>query len=124
MARSWVGLTILACLPCMEMLRSREARHWYVNFQYAGECYDGTGVSSKNSCQIRPGPPLHHKISFAYQWWSTGIQLLACCSLTRRDAPRKTLESVCHLLECRLQRLKTESTLEKNLDKLLEGDLL
>jgi len=81
-------------------------------------------MSRKKPCQTRLPPTLVHKGALAYQWWSTGIQLLACCSLTRRDAPRKTLESVCHLLECRLQRLKTDSTLEKNLDKLLEGDLL
>ena len=55
---------------------------------------------------------------------ASGIQLLARCALTRRDAQRKTLESVYRLLTCRLQRLKAESTFEKNLDKLLEGVLL
>src|SRR5215467_13505053 len=68
MARSWVGLTILACLPCMEMLRSREARHLYVNFQYTEECYECTVVSSKNACQIRPSLTLRHKGAFAYEF--------------------------------------------------------
>jgi len=32
MARSWVGLTILACVPCMVTLQSTEAHDSYVKF--------------------------------------------------------------------------------------------
>jgi hypothetical protein len=67
MARSWVGLTILACLPCMEMLRSREARNLYVNCSNAEECYECAVMSSKNGCQTRLPPALRHKEWFAYE---------------------------------------------------------
>jgi hypothetical protein len=61
MARSWVGLTILACLPCMGTLRSTETRYSYVNWWYKEECYECAAVSSKNLGQTRLPPALHHK---------------------------------------------------------------
>ena len=61
MARSWVGLTMLACLPCMEMLRSREAHNSYVNCQKTEECYEYAIMSRKNLWQTRPTPTLRHK---------------------------------------------------------------
>src|SRR5262245_34768754 len=61
MARSWVGLTILACLPCIEMLRSREAHNLYVNYQKTQECYECAVLSNKNSCQPRLPPALVRK---------------------------------------------------------------
>src|SRR6266581_4032823 len=67
MARSWGGLTILACLPCMEMLRSREAHNLYVNCQNPEECYEFTVVSRKNAGQTRLPPGLPHKAQFAYE---------------------------------------------------------
>src|SRR5437660_10974866 len=67
MARSWVGLTILACLPCMEMLQSIEAHNSYVNCQDAEECYECAIMSSKNLCQTRSTPTLRHKPRFAYE---------------------------------------------------------
>src|SRR5262249_45350556 len=68
MARSWVGLTILACLPCMVTLRSREASNSYVNSQNTEECYECAVVSSKNLCPTRSSPTLRHKGQFAYEW--------------------------------------------------------
>src|SRR5437867_10613965 len=68
MARSWVGLTILACLPCMEMLQSIEAHNSYVNCQNAGECYEFAIMSSKNLCQTRSTPTLRHKARFPYEY--------------------------------------------------------
>jgi len=61
MARSWVGLTMVACLPCMEMLWSREAHNSYVNCQKTEECYEYAVMSGKNLCQIRVIPLLRHK---------------------------------------------------------------
>src|SRR2546429_6867720 len=43
MARSWVGLTILACLPCMGTLRSTETRYSYANYG-----------KKKNAMSVRP----------------------------------------------------------------------
>src|SRR5262245_14915005 len=67
MARSWVGLTILACLPCMEILRSREAHDLYVNCQNIEECYEFVVTASKNVCPTRLPPTLRHKAHFPYE---------------------------------------------------------
>ena len=72
MARSWVGLTMVVCLPCMAMLRSREAHNSYVNCQKTEECYEYAIMSRKNLWQARPTPTLHHKGHFAYEYgWET-----------------------------------------------------
>ena len=83
----------------------------------------GDHVKQKNP--VRSAPRLHCTIKLTLRISSraAGIQPSARCALTRRDAPRRALERVRRLLECRLQRLKAESTFEKNLDKLLEGVL-
>src|SRR5439155_18975369 len=67
MARSWVGLTILACLPCMVPLRSTEARYSYANFLTTEECYRLAVVSSKNACQTCSSLTLRHKERFPYE---------------------------------------------------------
>jgi hypothetical protein len=90
---------------------------------------------------VRPASHLHCAIkrNLRMSGGVGGVQLSARYALTRRDARRmmssvvgtrkniggvrKALERVCRLMECRLQRLKAESALEKNLDKLLEGVL-
>src|SRR2546429_8198180 len=68
MARSWVGLTILACLPCMGTLQSTEACDSYVNCLETEECYESAVVSSKNVGQTRFPPALRHKERFAYEY--------------------------------------------------------
>src|SRR5262245_14934424 len=68
MARSWVGLTILACLPCMVTLRSREASNSYMNSQNTEECYESAVVSSTIASEPRLLPALVHKAEFAYEW--------------------------------------------------------
>src|SRR6266568_578306 len=85
MARSWVGLTILACLPCMEMLRSIEAHNSYINCQNAEECYECAIMSSKNLCQTRSTPTLRHKGRFAYEWVCRGGPTACAERLTRCD---------------------------------------
>src|SRR5262245_8601783 len=65
MARSWVGLTIFACLPCMGTLQSTEAYYSYVNCLETAECYESAVVSSKNVWQTRLPPALRHKGQFA-----------------------------------------------------------
>ena len=61
MARSWVGLTILACLPCLVTLRSPAAPYSYANFSKADECYESVFMSSKILTQTRLTPQLIHK---------------------------------------------------------------
>ena len=68
MARSWVGRTIVACWPCMAMLRLREARHSYMNCENTKECYECAVVSRKMVDQIRSSPTLRHKGHFAYEY--------------------------------------------------------
>src|SRR5262249_35099853 len=65
MARSWVGLTILACLPCMGTLQSTEAYYSYVNCLETEECYESVVVSSKKGGQTRLLSALRHKGRFA-----------------------------------------------------------
>ena len=77
MARAWVGLTMVVCLPCMEMLRSREAHNSYVNCQKSEECYEYAIMSRKNLWQPRLPPTLRHKGDFAYQCTSDPCPLRA-----------------------------------------------
>src|SRR5262245_50696776 len=67
MARSWVGLTILACLPCIVPPRSPWSLYSYGNKSYKQDCYECAIMSSKNSCLTRLPPVLHHKEQFAYE---------------------------------------------------------
>src|SRR5262245_15447427 len=73
MARSWVGLTIFACLPCMGTLQSTEACDSYVNCLETEECYESAVVSSKNVWQTRLPPALVHKDYFPYEWMCGSI---------------------------------------------------
>src|SRR5262245_33219140 len=68
MARSCVGLTILACLPCMVSLRWTAACNSYSNYLLEGKYYEYTLVSSKNVSQTRLLPVLRHKGQFPYEW--------------------------------------------------------
>src|SRR4029453_17108301 len=68
MARSWVGLTILACLPCMMLLRSSAVHNSYANCSLTRECYRSVRVSSQIVGQTRLPPPLRHKAYFAYEY--------------------------------------------------------
>src|SRR5438105_7427959 len=61
MARSWAGLTILACLPCMGTLQSTEACYSYANCLETEECYQSTVVSRKKVGQTRLPPALRPK---------------------------------------------------------------
>src|SRR5262249_52772121 len=103
--------------------RSAWPLHSYENIYYRQECYESVEMSRQRVAQTRAIPPLMHKGNLRMSGGAAGIQPSACCALTRRDAPRKASERVCRLLACRPQHLKAESTLEKNLDKLLEGVL-
>src|SRR5262249_21470516 len=62
MARSWVGLTMLACLPCIGTLQSTEAYYSYVNCLETEECYESAVVSRKNVGQTSLLSTLHHKL--------------------------------------------------------------
>src|SRR2546421_12831943 len=79
MVRSWVGLTILACLPCMGTLQSTEACDSYVNCLETEECYESAVVSSKNVGQTRFPPALRHKDEFAYE--SILVHAITCCDM-------------------------------------------
>src|SRR5215831_12401761 len=68
MARSWVGLTILACLPCIRIPQSLQSAHSYDKNVRAQECYECVVVSSKNLCPTRLPPILRHKAAFTYEW--------------------------------------------------------
>src|SRR5207237_8615251 len=78
MARSWVGLTILACLPCMGTLQSTEACYSYANCLETEECYESTVVSRKKVGQTRLPPALPHKGQFAYEY--TIWHACTCCA--------------------------------------------
>ena len=65
MARAWVGLTMVACVPCMAMLRSGETRNSYGNCQKTEKCYEYAVMSRKNLCQTSLPPALRHKVYFA-----------------------------------------------------------
>src|SRR5713101_8776461 len=67
MARSWVGLTIVAGLPCMVPLRWTVARDSYANYSLREKYYQPGAVSSQMVCQIRPPPQLLHKGCFPYE---------------------------------------------------------
>src|SRR5262249_40847845 len=68
MARSWVGLTILACLPCMVPLQWTAAYDSYANYSSKDEYYQSAVVSTKNVAKPGATPPLIHKGSFAYEY--------------------------------------------------------
>jgi len=67
MARAWVGLTMVACVPCMAMLRSGETRNSYGNCQKTEKCYEYAVMSRKNLCQTSLPPALRHKVYFPYE---------------------------------------------------------
>src|SRR5256885_2228657 len=67
MARSCVGLTILACFPCMGTLRSTETPDSYANSKKTEECYESVLLSSKILLQTRFLPTLRYKEHFAYE---------------------------------------------------------
>src|SRR5215813_4825210 len=71
MARSWVGLTILACLPCIVAPRSAGCPCSYANSFFIQECYECVVMSSKNPCQTRFPPALRHKGCFPYEYLLT-----------------------------------------------------
>ena len=67
MARSWVGLTILACLPCIVAPQLLQSVNSYEKISVAEECYECVVMSSKKTCQTRPTSVLRHKADFAYE---------------------------------------------------------
>ena len=72
MARSWVGLTILACLPCIVVPRSVWSSYSYGNSSYGQECYESAVVSRKMVDQTHLPPTLVHKAHFAYECVDSG----------------------------------------------------
>src|SRR5512145_1798795 len=67
MARSWVGLTILACLPCIRIPQSLQSAHSYDKNVRAQEYYECAVMSRKNLGQTRLPLALHHKADFSKQ---------------------------------------------------------
>ena len=68
MARSWVGLTIFACLPCIVVPQLLQSVHSYEKSSVAEECYECVIMSSKKTCQTRPPSTLRHKVRFPYEY--------------------------------------------------------
>jgi hypothetical protein len=64
LARSCVGLAIVACFSCMETCRSTEAHDSYANEEIKIESYESALLSRKIVCQTRPPPTLVHKAPF------------------------------------------------------------
>src|SRR5262252_7838595 len=82
MVHSWIGLTILACLPCMGTLRSIETQNSYTNSQKKEGHYESALLSSKMVGQTSLPPALHHKEKFAYEsCWSTTLHGVACMAM-------------------------------------------
>jgi hypothetical protein len=67
MARSWVGLTIFACLPCIVVPQLLQSVHSYEKSSIAEECYECMIMSSKILSHTRLPPGLRHKAFFAYE---------------------------------------------------------
>src|SRR5215813_14112427 len=67
MARSWIGLTIFACLPCIMAPQWLQSAHSYEKSSKAGECYETGAVSRKILSQTRLPSALRHKGQFAYE---------------------------------------------------------
>ena len=67
---------LLACLPCMGILRLTETRHSYANWWKKEECNACTTVSRTNVCQTGLPPTLHHK----------GDLWTSCCTTDTLDA--------------------------------------
>src|SRR4029453_6821103 len=67
MARSWRGLTIFACLPCIVAPQSTCMLFSYANNLLTQECYEYAIMSRKNAWQTRLPPALRHKATFAYE---------------------------------------------------------
>src|SRR5215217_667560 len=61
MARSWVGLTILACLPCTVVFSSSLSAHSYEKKKICPLYYQCTASSSPWLFQISALAQLHHK---------------------------------------------------------------
>src|SRR5713101_903850 len=61
MARSWVGLRILACFPCMVAPPSPRSPYSYDNRYYEQEFYQCAAVSRQIVRQDRSTPGLIHK---------------------------------------------------------------
>src|SRR6266567_3443301 len=67
MARSWIGLRILACFPCIGLSQSPRALYLYANSSFIQECYECAVVSRKNGGPTRLPPALRHKAQFVYE---------------------------------------------------------
>src|SRR4029434_6051573 len=65
MARSCVGLTMFACLPCIVAPQWLQSANSYEKSSIAQDCYEYVVMSSKKSCQTRLTPQLRHKERFA-----------------------------------------------------------
>ena len=71
-ARSWVRLTIVACVPGIGTLQSVETRYSYANCQKEHEYYQSAPVSRQIVGQTRLPSALRHKGYFAYQCVDSG----------------------------------------------------
>ena len=67
-ARSWVGLTIVACLPGIRIPQSLLSAYSLDKSVKVQECYESTVVSHKNGCEPRLPPTLRHKGEFVYEY--------------------------------------------------------
>ena len=67
MARSWSGLTIVACVPGIVAPQWLQSANCYEKSSKVYECYESVVVSRKILSHIRLAPALRHKAYFAYE---------------------------------------------------------
>jgi hypothetical protein len=103
--RSCVGLTILACLPCMVAPPSPQCPNSYYKSNKAKKCYQLADASRQIVRPTRPTAGLIHKIEFPYEYlyacmcmplhavhaWSMSVLPTAPC--TKRQACSQGLAS-------------------------------
>jgi len=68
LTHSWVGRTLVAGWPCLVGPQSPCVLFSYGNTILTHEYYECAVALSKNLCQTRLPPALHHKKRFAYEY--------------------------------------------------------